>query len=142
MSPHRKPTRWAPRAGLILLAQLALSGGCWERQARSARSFDQIRQLVPGKTASQVMAMLGAPDAREQVTSREERWIWRRYTFLDGEQYAGAVRGQVVDLLIVLAGPEAPRVRLHAPAPRLPATLTRRVRDAFAVSYSIALPAG
>jgi hypothetical protein len=88
--------------GLILL----LCFSC-RPTARSDRSFDEICELVAGKSAPEVEALLGAPDLRTEVLAGDERWIWWNYTFLDGDSYAPEVRGQIVHLEISLTVPPA-----------------------------------
>ena len=72
---------------------------------RLEKSFDQICQLVAGRTASEVESLLGAPDVREKILVDDERWVWWRYTYLDGNDYAPEVRGQVVHLEITFQNP-------------------------------------
>ena len=38
--------------------------------------FDEIKCLVEGKTAGQVLQLLGEPDSRQPVLEADERWIW------------------------------------------------------------------
>lgn len=71
---------------------------------RSQQSYDQLRNLVTGKTGAEVERLLGPPDLRESVLD-DQRWIWWNYTFLDGNQYAPEIRGQIVHLEIVLKRP-------------------------------------
>jgi hypothetical protein len=111
--------------GLILL----LCFSC-RPSARSNRSFDEICELVAGKSALEVEALLGAPDLRREVLAGDERWIWWNYTFLDGDSYAPEVRGQIVHLEISLTAPPA------TSKPRLAQT-ELRVNSPLAVSYSL-----
>lgn len=85
------------RLGLLLLLACRPS-------ARSQRSYDQLRDLVTGKTGAEVERLLGPPDLRESVLD-DQRWIWWNYTFLDGYQYAPEIRGQIVHLEVVLKKP-------------------------------------
>jgi hypothetical protein len=73
---------------------------------RSDKSFDQIRTMVQGKTASEIERLLGPPDSRRQLLLGDERWIWWNYTFLGGQDYSPEVRGQVVHLQITFANPD------------------------------------
>jgi hypothetical protein len=108
------------RAALIfLLSTLALTA-C-RPSARSHRSYDQIRDLAAGKTAAEIETLLGPPDVRQPVLG-DERWIWWSYTFLDGDQYAPEIRGQIVHLEITL---------------QKGASSTWRVSGPLAVGYSM-----
>lgn len=98
--------------------------------ARSDRSFDEICELVSGKSAPEVEALLGAPDLRREVLAGDERWIWWNYTFLAGDSYPPEVRGKVVHLEISLTVPPDPS------EPRLAKT-ELRVNSPLAVSYSL-----
>jgi hypothetical protein len=111
--------------GLVLLLCLSCRFA-----ARSDRSFDQICDLVSGKTAHEVEVLLGAPDLRREVLPGDERWIWWNYTFLDGDSYPPEMRGQVVHLEISLtAPPDASEPHLLHPE--------LRVDSPLAVSYSL-----
>jgi hypothetical protein len=68
--------------------------------AKSKRSYDQIREMVSGKTASEVKRLLGPPNRREALLLGDERWIWLDYTYLGGEQYPPKLRGRIVHLEI------------------------------------------
>jgi hypothetical protein len=98
--------RWTPRRScfpILLLSLILLLLAC-HPTARSPRSYDQIRDLVTGKTGAEVESLLGPPDLRESVLD-DQRWIWWNYTFLDGDQYAPEIRGQIVHLEIILKKP-------------------------------------
>jgi hypothetical protein len=82
------------------LLSLLMTAACSRTAPRSGRSFPEIRDLVTGKTAAQVEALLGPPDTRQPALLDSERWIWWNYTFLDGDEYAPERRGQVVHLEI------------------------------------------
>jgi hypothetical protein len=81
-----------------------LLGGC-HSSSRSARSFDQIRSLVQGKTAEEVLMLLGPPDSRQSFLLGDEQWIWWNYTYLGGQDYSPEVRDRIVHLQIVFADP-------------------------------------
>jgi hypothetical protein len=87
---------------LLILAGL---WACGRFAARSNRPFDEIRELVSGKTAAEVASLLGEPDTRQSVLNDDERWVWWNYTYLDGEQYPPEVRGQIVHLEITFTRP-------------------------------------
>jgi hypothetical protein len=108
------------------LAVVAL-GACGRFWARSNRSFDEIRDLVSGKTAAQVASLLGEPDARQNILSDEQRWVWWNYTFLDGEQYPPETRGRIVHLEITLT---------KQPMPAGITDAVWRVSSPFGVTYS------
>jgi hypothetical protein len=85
----------------ILILQLV---GC-NSSSRSGRSFDQIRSLVQGKSAEEVMKLLGPPDSRQSFLLGDEQWIWWNYTYLGGKDYAPEVRGKTVHLQITFENP-------------------------------------
>lgn len=115
----------------FLLISLA---GCPGPRARSERSFDQIQALARGKSAEQILRLLGEPDSREMLFDADERWIWWNYTFLDGRDCPPEMRGRVVHLEIVIRNP------LHSMSPGA-ANAGRRpysewqVDDAFGITY-------
>ena len=88
----------------ILLLIFGLPAWSCRPSARSQHSYDQIREMVRGKTAAEVEQLLGEPDVRESVLD-DQRWIWWSYTFLNGNQYAPEIRGQIVHLEIILRNP-------------------------------------
>jgi len=110
----------------LLLCALA----CTHRQARSGRNFDEIRDLVTGKTAPEVERILGKPDSRETMVLSGERWIWWNYTYLDGSHYAPEERGRVVHLEIVFE-PDDLRAKASNTRPEL------RVGGPLGVSYTL-----
>jgi len=115
----------------ILLASLALligAAGCRSPHARSTHSFDEIQTLARGKTAQQILQLLGEPDSRQEVFDAGERWIWWNYTFLDGKDCPPEMRGRVVHLEIVVRDPEKVNVD------RRPYS-EWRVDDAFGITY-------
>lgn len=89
----------------LLLLSLLLPLLACRPSARSQRSYDQLHDLVTGKTGAEVERLLGPPDLRESVLD-DQRWIWWNYTFLDGDQYAPEIRGQIVHLEVVLKRPQ------------------------------------
>ena len=121
-----------PEKKRILLASLALlllgTLGCRGPRARSDSSFAEIQALARGKTAEQLLHLLGEPDSRQEVFDADERWIWWNYTFLDGKDCPPEMRGRVVHLEIVIRNPE------HQRAGRRPYS-EWRVDDAFGITY-------
>jgi hypothetical protein len=87
---------------LFAMCPLLLEG-C--HSSRSDSSFDQIRSRVQGKTAEEVLTLLGPPDTRRSFPLGDEQWIWWDYTFLGGEDYAPEVRGKIVHLQITFGDP-------------------------------------
>lgn len=116
----------------VLLASLALlligTGACRGPRARSDRSFNEIQVLARGKTAQQILKLLGEPDSRQEVFDAGERWIWWNYTFLDGKDCPPEMRGRVVHLEIVVRNPG------HGNAGRRPYS-EWQVDDAFGITY-------
>jgi hypothetical protein len=102
--------------------------GCQGTRARSERSFYEIETLARGKTAEQILDLLGEPDSRQKVFDADERWIWWNYTFLDGKDCPPEMRGRVVHLEIVVRNPE------RAGASERPYS-EWRVDDAFGITY-------
>ena len=100
------PKIWIPLTSIAFL--LIGFGGCGGPKARSDRSFDTIQALARGKTAEQVLQLLGDPDSRQVVFDADERWIWWNYTFLDGKDCPPEMRGQVVHLEILFKNPTLP----------------------------------
>lgn len=119
----------------ILIASLVLLligfAGCRGTSARSDRSFDEIQALARGKTAEQVLRLLGEPDSRQVVFDNDERWIWWNYTFLDGEDCPPEMRGRVVHLEIVVRNPGGPELVRTGRRP----DSEWRVDDAFGITY-------
>ena len=99
-----------------------------QNSPRSNRSFNQIRNLVEGKTALEVEKILGPPDSRQPLLLGDERWIWWNYTFLGGQDYSPEIRGQVVHLQITFANPDLS-------ATGRPPYSQWRVEDPMSVSY-------
>lgn len=98
---------WKKRGGLLAsMVALLLLAGCHGTRSRSERSFDEIRRLARGKTASQILHLLGEPDSRQVIFDADERWIWWNYTFLDGNDCPPELRGRVVHLEIVVRNPD------------------------------------
>lgn len=98
--------RWAVVVCLAVVVGGAW-GGCHAPAARSRHSFDQIQHLVAGRTELEVECLLGSPDTRESRLVDDDVWIWWNFTFLDGEQYAPELRGQIVHLEITFDRPFA-----------------------------------
>ena len=117
----------APKTGILLLLLIA-AAACGNPRARSDRSFGEIESLAHGKTAEQILQLLGEPDSRQVVFDGDERWIWWNYTFLDGKDCPPEIRGRVVHLEIVVRNPE--RVSVD----RRPYS-EWQVDDAFGISY-------
>ena len=116
-------------AGVAFLLILGAGAvGCRGPRARSERSFDEIQILARGKTAEQIVQLLGEPDSRQVVFDADERWIWWNYTFLDGRDCPPEMRGRVVHLEILVRNPE----RTHAS--RRPYS-EWQVDDAFGITY-------
>ena len=105
MKPFRRLTLFL--GGLAAVFAVALVTGHRESGARSARSYDEIQHLVAGKTADQVLRLLGEPDSRQVVLDADERWIWWNFTFLEGSDYPPEIRGTVVHLEILFKNPSA-----------------------------------
>lgn len=122
----------APKIVTMSVAFLLILGagavGCHGSRARSERSFDEIQTLAHGKTAEQILQLLGEPDSRQVVFDADERWIWWNYTFLDGNDCPPEMRGRVVHLEIVIRNPE----RSHA---RRRPYSEWQVDDAFGITY-------
>jgi hypothetical protein len=114
----------------LILLLAALAAAC-HPSARSHRSYDEIRDLVAGKTGAEVEHLLGPPDVRQTVLD-DQRWIWWSYTFLDGDQYAPEIRGQTVHLEVTLQKPPG------RDAPTSPRDW--RVNGPLAVSYTLPAP--
>ena len=115
---------------LVSVLLLTWWASCGPRP-ESDQSFDQICELIKGKTAAEVEAMLGSPDVKEDIFQGDERWIWWNYTFLDGESYSPEMRGRIVHLEILFQNP------FHQKTQR-PSYSEWRISDPLAVSYSLA----
>ena len=111
----------------LSLLFLSLFVSC-QSHPRSDRSFDQIRSIVRGKTASEIEKILGPPDSRQPLLLGDERWIWWNYTFLGGQDYSPEVRGKIVHLQITFANPDLSG-KARPPYSRW------RVEDPLSVSY-------
>jgi hypothetical protein len=83
---------------------LCLLAAC-HSSPRSDKSFDQIRGMVQGKTATEIEKILGPPDSRQPGLLGDERWIWWNYTYIGGQDYSPEIRGQIVHLQITFANP-------------------------------------
>ena len=113
---------------VAVLGLLVFLMACGKTTPRSDRSFDQIRELVAGKSAAEVEALLGEPDTRESVLVGDERWIWWNYTFLDGKDLPPELRGQVVHLEITFE---------RSPDPSASGGSAWRISGPLGVSYSL-----
>jgi hypothetical protein len=111
-----------------LLLGLTLTILACQASPRSNRSYDDIRELILGKSGAEVERLLGEPDLRENVLD-EQRWIWWNYTFLDGAQYAPEIRRQIVHLEITLKNPTPSDATIPA--------AQWRVTGPLSVSYSM-----
>lgn len=120
------------RTTLLFLSLIFLWSSC-RPASHSDKSFDQICDLVTGKTAAEVEELLGPPDARQRILLVDERWIWWNYTFLDGETYPPEFRGLVVHLEITFHDSLLSRASHPAPS----SSSQWRVSSPLAVSYSI-----
>lgn len=121
---------WIASLGLLLI----VLAGCRGLKARSERSFEEIQALAQGKTAEQILGLLGEPDTRQVVFDADERWIWWNYTFLDGRDCPPEMRGRVVHLEIVIRNPIRSLSLKATNAGRRPYS-EWRVDDAFGVTY-------
>lgn len=101
-----------------------------EPAAKSTKSFDEICDLVAGKTAAEVEVLLGPPDNVYPSPLGNERWTWWNYTFLDGNSYPPEIRKRVVHLEIVFENPGLLSGQV------VPASQWR-VSDELSVSYQI-----
>ena len=117
---------------LVFVLLLTLWASCG-RSPESDRSFDQICELVRGKTAAEVEEMLGSPDMRAQILQGDERWIWWNYTYLDGDSYTPEMKGRTVHLEILFQNP------FHRQN-RRPAYSEWRLTEPLAVSYLLPTP--
>lgn len=80
---------------------LLLLVSCHHNGPKSSKCFDEIRELVKGRSAAEVEKILGRPDSRQKMLLSAERWIWWNYTFLDGQDYPPEQRGRLVHLEII-----------------------------------------
>ncbi len=93
-------------SGLAVVFAGLLLAGCRQPAARSGQSFDEIKYLVSGKSAAQVLQLLGEPDSRQVVLDADERWIWWNFTTIEGRDYPPETRGTVVHLEILFKNPQ------------------------------------
>jgi hypothetical protein len=109
---HRAMSRVRTLLILTVLVALGLGAslilGLHQPRPTSDLSFGEISALVQGKTAAEVARLLGEPDSRQRIYDTDEKWIWWRYTSLDGEDVPPEVRGRVVHLEIVFRNPGRP----------------------------------
>lgn len=120
--------RLSPRLWLYVIFSLLLSA-CGYQRARSEKDFDKIREMVKGKTSSEIEQILGDPDSRQAMLSSGERWIWWNYTYLWGNDYPPEFRGRVVHLEIIFAHYDKNGVARAASPGEL------RASNLFGVSY-------
>jgi len=99
----RRGVRGLTRSLVALV--FVLGAGCGGEAPRSSRSYDEIKALVAGKTADQVLQLLGEPDSRQRIFDADERWIWWSFTTLEGSDYPPEVRGTTVHLEILFENP-------------------------------------
>ena len=112
----------------VLLILLWAFSAC-RPSSRSAKSYDQIRAMVSGKTASEVRRLLGPPNKREALLLGDERWVWWDYTYLSGDNYPPKFQDRVVDLEITFEN--------YSPASGLrDAKVDLRVTEPYGVDYS------
>jgi len=114
---------------ILILVCFGLVGCSPSTRSRSAKSFDEIRALVAGKTEAEVKRLLGDPDHREKLLFGDERWTWWNYTYLGGKDWAPEVRGKVVHLEITFAGPLVATAGLNEPS-------QWRVSEPYGVGFS------
>jgi hypothetical protein len=129
---------WRQLTVAVLAAAIAGGAGCrgpGSGAPRWRQSFDQIERQVTGKTEAEVEQILGKPDTREARLVDDDVWIWWDFTFLDGEQYAPELRGQVVHLEITFDKP-AETVGQDVPH------TAWRVAGPYSVNFSRRLPRG
>lgn len=117
---------------LLILAVVCfgLVGCSPSARSRSAKSFDEIRAMVAGKTEAEVEKLLGDPDRREKLLIGDERWIWWNYTYLEGRDWAPEIRGKVVHLEITFAEPLIAAMRGDEPS-------RWRVGEPYGVGFSL-----
>ena len=86
----------------LYIAFCLLLTACGYPRAKSEKDFDEIREMVKGKTSSEIERMLGEPDSKQEMTSTAQRWIWWNYTYLRGPDYPPEWHRKVVHLEIIL----------------------------------------
>jgi hypothetical protein len=116
------------RISLAATAAMSAFAGCQVTPARSGSSFAEIERLVRGKSAAEVLRLLGEPDSRQAVFDADERWIWWNFTYLDGQDCPPELRGRVVHLEIVFRNPNRFREE-RRPYEEWP------IDDAFGIAY-------
>jgi hypothetical protein len=115
---------------ILIFGSMALTA-C-SHSAKSQKSFDEIRGLVAGKTATEVKQLLGPPDNVDKLLLGDERWVWWNYTFLEGKKWAPEMRGKVVHLEITFEGPSFEREGREVVAKAEP-----RVSEPYGVGYVV-----
>jgi hypothetical protein len=122
--------RLNPKAWLYIALSLLIVA-CGHQRARSEKNFDKIREMVKGKTSSEIEQMLGKPDSKQEMLSSGERWIWWNYTFLGGNNYPPELRDKVVHLEIIFEPDDMAGVA------RASSTGELRASGPFGVSYTL-----
>lgn len=110
---------------------LILLAACNSQHAKSVNDFDRIREMVKGRTSSEVEKILGKPDSKQEMLSSGERWIWWNYTFLGGNNYPPELRGKVVHLEIIFEPDD------RAGVARVSSLSELRASGPFGVSYTL-----
>jgi hypothetical protein len=114
---------------LSILCVVILS--CESRKIK-LQSFDEIRARVKGKTAAEVLDLLGKPDLREKMLLLSERWSWWDRAYLEGNNYPPEMRGRHVHVEIVFDRTGQIRGNAEPPLSEL------RAGDDLSVSYTLA----
>lgn len=123
------------RLSLLALMVSSLLLACGHQRPKSTKCFDEIRNMVKGKTAEQVEQMLGQPDSRQRMTLSAERWIWWNYTYLDGNNYPPEVRGRVVHLEVIFEPARSFKTEQTPTEEQTPSELI--AADPLSVSYTV-----
>ena len=115
----------------LILLSFGLVLTCSHQGPRSKRCFDDIRDMVKGRTAAEVERLLGEPDSRQHLLLAGERWVWWNYTYLDGKDYPPEMRGRKVHLEIIFERKDSSTRGDEAALSDL------RIIDPLAVSYTL-----
>lgn len=116
---------------ILTLLALAFLLTCSWQEPRSNKCFDDIRDMVRGRTAAEVKRLLGEPDSRQRLLLAGERWVWWNYTYLDGKDYPPEMRGRKVHLEIIFERKDNSTRGDEAALSDL------RIIDPLAVSYTL-----